>query len=144
MPRKLTPEEVQQYLDEKPGWIVLTSIDPDGYPHTVPLGYFRVGEEIYLGTVAGSRKIRNIRREPRVSLMLESGSTMNDIKGVMLQGHATVLDRPEDVLEASRAGARARGVPEADLPTEPSPRANYIRVVPIRTISWDYSGSDQG
>jgi len=139
MPRQLTPDEVDRYLDEKPGWMVLTSIGADGYPHSVPLGYVRLGREIYLGTRNGTRKVRNIQREPRVSLMVESGSTMSDIKGVLIQGDATVLEAPDEVLEISRAAARARGVPEADLPTEARPTTAYIRVVPWRVISWDYS-----
>lgn len=139
MPRKLTPEEVRRYLDAKPGWMVLTSISSDGYPHSVPLGYFRIGDDIYLGTRAGTRKLHNVRRQPRVSLLVESGSTMDDLRGVMIQGDATVHDAPDEVLEIARSAARARGVAEADLPTSPSPTAAYVRVVPRRVISWDYS-----
>jgi len=139
VPRRLTQDEIERYLDEKPGWMALTSIGADGYPHTVPLGYVRLGREIYLGTRNGTRKVRNIQREPRVSLMVESGTTMGDIRGVLIQGDATVLEAPDEVLEISRAAARARGVPEEELPSEPRPTAAYIRVVPRRVISWDYS-----
>ena len=44
MPRNLTIQEAHEFLDSKPGWIALTTIGPDGYPHTVPLGYFRLGK----------------------------------------------------------------------------------------------------
>ena len=141
MPRQLTSDEVHRFLDEKPGWMILTSIGADAYPHSVPLGYFRVGEEIFLGTRPGTQKVLNIQREPRVSLLVESGTRMSDLKGVMIQGEATVHDGPEEVLEISRAAARSRGVVEAELPTEPPSNAAYIRVVPVRIISWDYSGS---
>ncbi len=140
----MTKGEVHAYLDSKPGWMVLTTLDRDGFPHSVPLGYFRRGDEILLGTVNRTRKVWNAKRNPKVSLLVESGDQMSNLKGVMIQGHATVLDTPEQVLEASRAGARARGVAEADLPTEPSKRAAYIRVVPERIVSWDYSDSGSG
>ena len=40
MPRPLTTQEAHEFLDSKPGWIVLTTLGPDGFPHTVPLGLF--------------------------------------------------------------------------------------------------------
>ena len=139
MPRPLTTQEAHEFLDSKPGWIILTTIGPDGFPHTVPLGYFRLGDEILMGVRANTRKQRNIQYNPKVSLLLESGSTMQDIRGLMVQGDATVHTEPDDILHYSREAARRRGVPEDELPTEPRPGAAYIRVTPVRYRSWDYS-----
>lgn len=139
MPRPLTTEEAHEFLDSKPGWIVLTSLDPDGFPHSVPLGYFRLGDEILMGVRANTHKQHNIQRNPNVSLLLESGSTMLDIKGLMVQGTATVHTEPEEILHYSREAAKRRGVADEDLPTEPRPGAAYIRVTPVRIRSWDYS-----
>ena len=141
MPRKLTDDEVAAYLDSRPGWAVLSTIDSDGFPHSVPLGYFRLGNDIVMGVRDGTRKVANVERNPNVSVMLEDGSTMADIRGVMLQGRARVIRESSEALELAREGARARGVPEADWPTAPRPGAAYIRITPVRTISWDYSGS---
>ena len=139
MPGKLTPEEVHEFLDSRPGWITLTTIGSDGYPHSIPIGYFRVDDAVYLGCRDATQKVRNVHRNPKVSLSLESGSTMQDIKGVLIQGDASVVNAPNEMLELSRAAARARGAAEADLPSEPNPGAAYIKVVPSRVISWDYS-----
>ena len=57
MPRKLSIEEAHEFLDSKPGWIALTTIGPDGYPHTVPLGYFRLGNDILMGVRGNTRKL---------------------------------------------------------------------------------------
>jgi hypothetical protein len=79
-----------------------------------------------------------------VSVLLEDGSSMADIRGVMLQGHARIVRERGEALELAREGARARGVPESEWPTEPRPGAAYIRMTPVRTVSWDYgSASDQ-
>ena len=139
MPRKLTQEEVEAYLDSRPGWAVLSTIDRDGFPHSVPLGYFRLGSDIVMGVRDETRKIANVESNPNVSILLEDGTTMADIRGVLLQGHARVVREPSEALELSREGARARGVPESDWPTAPRPGAAYIRVTPVRTLSWDYS-----
>ena len=139
MPRKMSHEEVHKFLDNKPGWIALTTVDPDGYPHTVPLGYFRLGNDILMGVRGNTHKLRNIQENPKVSLLLESGSSMNDIKGLMVQGTATVHSNPEETLHYAREAARLRGVPEQDLPTEAREGAVYIKVTPARFRSWDYS-----
>ena len=141
MPRKMSIEEAHQFLDSKPGWIALTTIGPDGFPHTVPLGYFRLGNDIVMGVRRNTRKLRNIRDNPKVSLLLESGKSRQDIKGLMVQGAATVHSNPEETLHYAREAAKLRGVAEQDLPTEPRQDAAYIKVTPARIRSWDYSPS---
>ena len=139
MPRKLTIQESHEFLDSKPGWIALTTIGPDGYPHTVPLGYFRLGEDIVMGVRGNTRKVKNIQDNPKVSLLLESGKSSGDIKGLMVQGIATVYSEPSDTLYFAREAAKLRGVPEQELPTEPRKGVAYIKVTPQRIRSWDYS-----
>ena len=141
MPRKLSDEQVEAYLDSRPGWAVLSTLDKDGFPHSVPLGYFRLGRDVVMGVRDGTRKVANVERNPNVSVLLEDGSTMADIRGVMLQGRARIVREPGEALELARAGARARGVPESELPTAPRPGAAYIRMTPVRTLSWDYGSS---
>jgi nitroimidazol reductase NimA-like FMN-containing flavoprotein (pyridoxamine 5'-phosphate oxidase superfamily) len=139
MPATMTKEEAHAYLDAKPGWIVLTTVGADGYPHSVPIGYFRLGNDVYVGCRAGTQKVRNAERNAKASLVLQDGRSMGDIRGVMIQGDATVFSAPEDTLRLSREAARLRGTPEDQLPTEPRPGSAYIRVTPTRIISWDYS-----
>ena len=135
----MTPDEVNAFLDSKPGWITLTTIGANGYPHSIPIGYFRVGERVYCGGRAGTQKTKNVERNPKVSLSLESGRSMQDLKGVLIQGDARVVSDPAACLDLFREGSRQRGTPEADLPTEPRPGAVYIEVTPRKVISWDNS-----
>jgi len=146
MPRRLSDEEIEAYLDSRPGWAILTTIDGDGFPHSVPLGYFRLGRDIVMGVRDRTHKVANVEANPNVSIMLEDGSTMADVRGVLLQGHARIVREPDEVLQLARAGARARGVPEPEWPTESKPGVAYIRMTPVRTRSWDYSdsSSDRG
>ena len=141
MPRKLSDEEVEAYLDSRPGWAVLSTIDEDGFPHSVPLGYFRLDRDIIMGVRDGTRKVANVERNPNFSVLLEDGSTMADIRGVMLQGRARIVRESSEALQLAREGARARGVPESEWPTAPRPGAAYIRLTPVRTVSWEYANS---
>ena len=141
MPRKMSDEQIEAYLDSRPGWAILSTIDEDGFPHSVPLGYFRLGRDIVMGVRDGTHKIANIERNPNVSVLLEDGSSMADIRGVMLQGQARVVRDAGERLQVAREGARARGVPEPDWPTAARPGVAYIRMSPVKTVSWDYSSS---
>ena len=139
MPRKFSVQEAREFLDSRPGWITLTTIGPDGFPHSVPLGYFRLGDEILMGVKANTRKLKNIEDNPKVSLLLEPGKPSGNIKGLMVQGVATIHSEPEEILHYAREAAKLRGVPDGELPTEPRDGAAYIRVPLQRFISWDYS-----
>lgn len=141
MPGKFSDEQIAAYLDSRPAWAILSTIDNDGFPHSVPLGYFRLGRDIIMGVRDGTRKVANVEGNPNVSVLLEDGSSMADIRGVMFQGHARIVREENEALELARAGARARGVPEPEWPTAPRPGAAYIRVTPVRTLSWDYGSS---
>src|SRR4029450_11839889 len=139
MPAHMTDQEVKAFLDAKSGWIVLSTLGRDGYPHSVPLGYFRLGDDVYIGCRAGTQKIKNIERNPKVSLVLESGSTRKEIRGGVIQGDAAWHTAPETALRLSREAARLRGVAEDALPRQPRPGVAYIQVQPHCIISWDYS-----
>ena len=122
---------------------MLSTIDEDGFPHTVPLGYFRIGRDIVMGVRDGTRKVANVEGNQNVSIMFEDGSSMEDIRGVMFQGHARVVREPSEKLELARDGARMRGVPESEWPTEARSGTAYIRMTPVRTSSWSYASSTQ-
>ncbi|HNO66293.1 MAG TPA: pyridoxamine 5'-phosphate oxidase family protein [Tepidiformaceae bacterium] len=139
MAGKMTRDEVHAFLDSRPGWIALTTISKSGHPHTVPIGYFRKGDEVFIGCRAGTQKLKNIERNPKVSLMLETGNTMQDIKGVCIQGTADIVMDAAEQLPLLRHSMALRGTPEDQLPTEARPGAAYIRIRPEKVISWDYA-----
>ena len=138
MAESLDAEAFNDFLDSKPGWITLSTIGADGFPHSVPLGYFRDGATIYLGCKDQTQKVRNIESNSKVSLCLESGSTMSDIKGALLRGTATIVRESKDRLSLHQLAARQRGVAEDDLPQSVSEGAVYIKVTNYTVTSWNY------
>ena len=131
----MTQEEAHAFLDNGPRWAVLSTVGKDGFPHAVPLGYFRAGDEVVL-SMRGQRKV-NVARNPKVSLLLEDGETAANLRGLLIRGEATLVEDPEGVLELTRDGARRRGTPEDQLPTEPRRGAAYARIPLARFASWD-------
>ncbi|MEX1254717.1 MAG: pyridoxamine 5'-phosphate oxidase family protein [Dehalococcoidia bacterium] len=139
MPAKLTKDEAHAFLDSRPGWLVLTTIGRNSYPHTIPVGYFRMGDDVYTGGRAGTQRLKNIERNPKVSALVESGKTMQEIKGLMIEGDAELVTEPSEVLPLMREAARQRGTPDDQFPTAARPGVAYIRIRPRRYVSWDYS-----
>ena len=60
---------------------MLTTIGADGAPHSVPLGYFRVGDALYLGVREGSQKVKNIERNPKVSVLVTAAKSTGRSRG---------------------------------------------------------------
>jgi len=131
----MTREEAYAFLDNGPRWAVLSTVGKDGFPHAVPLGYFRVGDDVAV-SVRGQRKV-NIARNPKVALLLEDGDSMANLRGLLIRGETTLVEDAEGVLELMREGARRRGTPEDQLPTEPRAGAAYARIPLARFASWD-------
>lgn len=132
---EMTREEVYAWLDDGPPWARLATNGRNGFPHLVPLNYFRHGDEVVVN-LRGQREV-NLRRNQKVALLIDSGLAIPELKGVMITGEATIVDDPEGCLELVRAGERKRGVPEDQLPTEARPGRNFARIPITDFVSWD-------
>lgn len=62
----------------------LATVLPDGSPHSVPLWIGVHGEQIVFLTGPGSRKARNLRRDPRVALSIAPAD--NPFQPVIVRG----------------------------------------------------------
>jgi hypothetical protein len=83
-----------------------------------------------------SQRLANIRRDPRVSFLVEDGWDMGHFQGLLIQGQADLIDDDAEKLRVARAAAEERGEPEERWPADP-PRGILIRVHPEKYISWD-------
>ena len=73
----------------------LATIGPDGQPHLTAMWYAVVDGEIWLETKAKSQKAVNLKRDPRVSFLIEDGDTYDTLRGVSFEGVAEIVDDPE-------------------------------------------------
>jgi PPOX class probable F420-dependent enzyme len=65
----------------------LASVLPDGAPHSVPVWIGTDGDHVAILTGPGSRKARNLRRDPRVALSLTPAD--NPFQPVIIRGRVT-------------------------------------------------------
>ncbi len=75
----------------------LATIGADGQPHLTAMWYGVVDGEIWLETKAKSQKAVNLKRDPRVSFMIEDGDTYDTLRGVSFEGVAEIVDDPDAI-----------------------------------------------
>ena len=85
----LSDPRIQQYLATK-DIVLLATIRADGSPLITPMWFLHDPAALTLISVEDSHKVRNLRRDPRLHIVAESG-TRGDIKGVSVSGRAQFL-----------------------------------------------------
>jgi len=134
---RLTAEEQAAFLRENPK-CALATIDQDGFPHLVAMGFYVEDGIFYMTSYAKAQKVLNIRRNPRVGLMVESGASYAELRGVMVRGTCEVI---EDVDTVRRVMDHRRRSPESGRrgSSDSAPKRVVLKVTPQKTTSWDHS-----
>jgi PPOX class probable F420-dependent enzyme len=123
--------------------VTCATIGRDGRPHLMPLWYVVRGDELWSWTYAKSQKVRNLERDPRCTLQVETGTEYGELRGVMLECD-TVIHRELDDVAALGAEIAAR-YGGADLTPElaAAMRAQAAKRVGLqfverRRVTWDH------
>jgi PPOX class probable F420-dependent enzyme len=137
---EMTEEEVRAFLDEQMVMQCAT-IGPRGLPHMVPLWFVRDGSDLRGWTYAKSQKARNLERDPRATLGIETGVEYQELRGVMLECDVALERDPERVAGygLELVDRYAGGVPEAkEAFRRQATKRVGLRFTPTRTVSWDH------
>jgi len=100
---QLSPDEQAAFFRERKK-AALATIDKDGFPHVVAMNYVARDGAFYMTSYGKAQKVVNIRRNPRVALMIEAGDEYAELRGVMIRGRCEILDDEASV----KAGGPAR------------------------------------
>jgi len=137
---KLTPEEQTAFLKDTRK-VSLATIGKDGYPHLVAMNYIAIDGVIYMSSYGKAQKVLNIRRNPKVAVMAESGRNYSQLRGVMIRGECDLLEDRASV-EKYMGAIRQRDTGEAAIPAMPEQivtKRVILKVVPKTITSWDHS-----
>lgn len=111
---RLTEAELADFLGEQMK-VQVATIGPDGAPHLTTLFYaLDDAGRIAFWTYASSQKIANLRRDPRVSVLVEDGQDYFELRGVSIRGVARLVEE-YDQIRALGARVMARMAGGADL-----------------------------
>jgi PPOX class probable F420-dependent enzyme len=139
---RMSDDEVQAFLAERHTMDVAT-IGADGRPHLVAMwyGFFPDGQ-LGFWTYGRSQKIVNLRRDPRLTCLVETGTAYEELRGVELVADATVIDDREEVLAiGASVFDRYTGpyTPEARPVLEQvGAKRAAVRITVRDVVSWDH------
>lgn len=140
----MTDDEMRAYLESQKILNVAT-IGPSGHPHLVAMWYAHVDDALCFWTFGKSQKVMNLRRDPKMTGLVESGESYNELKGVELVGTGELVDDFDTVLAIGRAVAvRYNGPAAASDAALPFLEAQARKRIGVRfrierAVSWDHS-----
>lgn len=139
---ELSPEEQREYLASA-RTLVLSTIDGRGYPHSVAMWFALLDGVVHMTSFRKAQKVVNLRRNPRFSLLAESGQRYSELRGLMIRGQAEIvddLDLCHRVMLAVQPKYFGEATPEMRAALlEQARKRVVLRFPPERVASWDHT-----
>ena len=141
---QLSDAEQRELLDSQ-RVVIVSSNGPRGWPHSMPMWFTVRDDEVWVWTYAKSQKVKNLERDPKATLLIETGTEYTELRGVQVEAEAEIVRDPSAVFEFGReltmryaAGIDSiEGDAAAALQAQAAKRV-AIRFVPVRVASWDH------
>jgi nitroimidazol reductase NimA-like FMN-containing flavoprotein (pyridoxamine 5'-phosphate oxidase superfamily) len=145
----MTPAEVDEFMQTGRNLQVAT-LGADAWPHLTTLWYVMRGGLVAFRSFRRSQRIVNLRRDPKITVLLEAGDSYDALRGVMVKGRAELVDDRDVVLEVYAAVASKYQFDGAPLDPaavealfgEYADRNTAVIVHPEQTASWDHRKLD--
>jgi PPOX class probable F420-dependent enzyme len=140
---RLSDQEVQAFLDGAIK-VQVATIGLAGEPHLTTLFYVLDEGRIAFWTYGSSQKIANLRRDPRISCLVEDGEDYLELRGVSIQGRATLIEDYDQVKALGRrvldrmSGGADLGELGDDIVSGQARKRIGVIVEPEKVASWDH------
>ena len=138
---RMSHEEVRAFLQEQLILQVAT-IDHDGWPHLVAMWYVLVDDRVVFWTYAKSQKAVNLRRDDRLTCLVETGTRYDELRGVQIKGRAVIQDDRETVQRVGERIFERYTGPLNDhtrqLVAAQAAKRVLVFVEPVEIVSWDH------
>lgn len=139
---RMTADEVDEFLAGRHTMNVAT-MNHDGTIHLVAMWYGFVHGDPAFWTYRSSQKIKNLERNPAITVLVEDGDVYEELRGVELVGRAEILTEWDDLLPLGRSVLSRYSDAEPTEELDPFLREygakRYgVRIHVERTVSWDH------
>jgi PPOX class probable F420-dependent enzyme len=138
---RMNDEEIRAFLEEQHTLQVAT-IDHDGWPHLIAMWYVLIDDQVVFWTYAKSQKIVNLRRDDRLTCLVETGERYDELRGVQIKGRAIISDDRETIQRIGEAIWERYTGPLNDttrqMVTAQAAKRVVISVKPVEIVSWDH------
>lgn len=120
----------------------LATIGPDGRPHLVAMWYALIDGDVWFETKSKSQKAVNLRRDSRVTILVEDGLTYDTLRGVSIEGRAEIVDDPASIRRVGISVWERYAGPYSDdvapLVDQMMNKRIAVRIAVDRVRSWDH------
>jgi len=138
---RMSDEEIRAFLEEQ-RILQVATIGKDGWPHLVAMWYVLINDQVVFWTYAKSQKAINLRRDLRLSCLVESGVRYDELRGVQIKGRAIINDDRETVQHIGEVIFERYTGPLNDntrqLVSAQAPKRVVVFVQPVEIVSWDH------
>ena len=133
----MSEAEVAAFLDHE-RVLICATVGRDGWPHLMPLWYVVRHGECWAWTYAKSQKVRNLEREARCTVLLETGETYMELRGVMMKCAAAIHRDFDTVRDVGQALAVRYGGEDAHVDERQAAKRVALRFICSDLASWDH------
>jgi PPOX class probable F420-dependent enzyme len=120
----------------------LATIGRDGRPHLVAMWYALIDGDVWFETKSKSQKAVNLRRDSRVTILVEDGLTYDTLRGVSIEGRAEIVDDPASIRRVGISVWERYTGPYSDdvapLVDQMMNKRIAVRIAVDRVRSWDH------
>lgn len=138
---RMNDEEIRAFLEEQRTLQVAT-IDHDGWPHLIAMWYVLLHDQVVFWTYAKSQKAINLRRDDRLTCLVETGERYDELRGVQIKGRAIISDDRETVQRIGEVIWERYTGPLNDntrqMVAAQAAKRVVITVKPVEVVSWDH------
>ena len=138
---RMNDEEIRAFLEEQ-RTVQVASIDHDGWPHLVAMWYRLINDEVVFWTYAKSQKAVNLRRDARLTCLVEAGERYDELRGVQIKGRAIISEDRETVQRIGEAiWERYTGSLNDNtrqMVAAQAAKRVVVFVKPVEIVSWDH------
>src|SRR3954463_3285929 len=138
---KMTPEEVDAFIRERHS-MTMSTISPDGSIHSVAMWYGFLEGAVAFETKAKSQKVQNLRRDTRLTCLVETGESYDQLRGVSLVGTGEIVEAPDRIWELGVSVFERYNAPYTD---EMKPfvetmlrKRVVVKLHVNKTVTWDH------
>ena len=137
----MTDDEIADFVARSRTGTMAT-IGAGGQPHLVAMWYGVIDGDIWVETKLKSQKVVNIKRDAKVSFLIEDGMTYDSLRGVSFEGTAEIYDDPDTIFKVGvSVWERYNGPYTEDLRPAVDMMMNKrvgVRINATRVRSWDH------
>ncbi|WP_328497679.1 pyridoxamine 5'-phosphate oxidase family protein [Streptomyces sp. NBC_00414] len=137
----MTPDELDEFLTAQRTCRVAT-VSADGAPHVSTLWFVWDGKSLWLYSITRSKRWADLRRDPRVAVVVDAGEEYGELRGVEVSGSVEFVGEvPRTGEPCPELDAVERLFAHKNFGLEEMPhdgRHAWMRLTPEATASWDF------